>query len=363
MSVISATLPGSGRTRSERRHPGNYGRRMEPALEGSQRFGETRRVLSCCPLRPLPESGNLANWRSEKASHLGKEFGLLGRVLEEIGGEGDPAGFEDRDGAGAAKGEEAPFVASGYGLVGSEGLIDRTDIGGADFERENGAQVFCFEGGEHALVFPEVAEVPAQGEGGDREEGAVEKARFTRDSGGGKVVAVVIDGAEAGEDEGALGKALGEICRAEEGGEVKMLPFHENGIDLRDVRESEVPPVAGKDEMIGVRVEGAGLGSELADEKLIEARKGLRGICKIVRIESILLNKRGHPRFAGGVGHAATVASGEEVSFDEVSQNRATRVFVGKTQPALTVDLLGFERSGHAIKIADRLHGPTLPLA
>ena len=43
--------------------------------------------------RPDPDS------LSQKAAHRGVEFGLVGGVLKEVAGEGDPAWFEERDGA------------------------------------------------------------------------------------------------------------------------------------------------------------------------------------------------------------------------------------------------------------------------
>lgn len=142
---------------------------------------------------------------------------MFGGVFQEIWGEGDFSWLEDRDGGGAAEGEIAFFRAFGHGLAGGEGLVDGADAGGADFHDEDGAVVFCFEAGEGAFVGPEVGEVLREGDGGDGKQGAGEGFCFRRGACSGEVVAVVIDRAEAGEDEGAFGVFFGEFGIAEEG--------------------------------------------------------------------------------------------------------------------------------------------------
>ena len=131
---------------------------------------------------------------------------------------------------------------------------------------------------------------------------------------------------------------------------MEALSLHENGVDLRDILKAEVPTVARKDDVVRVRIGGASLGLQFADKELVEAGEGVR-------------DERGDQLAAGGTRHAAAVPAGEELSLDEMAQDRATRGFVGKTQPGLPVDSLGFEGAGFAIKVAHRLHEPTLPLA
>ena len=122
-------------------------------------------------------------------------------------------------------------------------------------------------------------------------------------------------------------------------------------------------PVAWKKECSRIRIEGPRFLLEPADEKLIEAVKRVGGFGKLRGIEPEVPDKGSHEGPAGGTGHAAAIPAGEEGSFDEVSQDGTTGVFVGKAEPAFPVDLLSLEGASQAVKIADWLHGVTLPLA
>ena len=90
---------------------------------------------------------------------------MSGGVLEEVVGKGDPPWFEEGDGARPPEGKIAPLVTSRDWVVGHEGLPDGTDVGGADVNCEDGAEVLRFEFGDDPLVLPEVGEVPPKGDG------------------------------------------------------------------------------------------------------------------------------------------------------------------------------------------------------
>ena len=177
------------------------------------------------------------------------------------------------------------------------------------------------------------------------------------------MVAVVVDGAEPREDEGALFESPGQFCRTKEAGKGEALSLDENGIDLRNIGETEMAPVTWKEDRLRVRIEGPRSRLELANEKLVETVKRVGGFGKLGGIDSEVPDKGGHEGPAGGTSHAAAVPAGEKRSFDEVSQDGTTGILICKTQPALPVDLLGLEGAGLAIKITDGLHGRTLPLA
>lgn len=194
---------------------------------------------------------------------------MLGGVLEEVGGKDDFAGLKDGDSGGAPEGEVALFGAFDDRFAGGEGLVDGANAGGSDLHDEDGAIIFRFEAGEGAFVRPEVGEVLGERDGGDGKKRAGEGFRFRGDSGGGEVVAVVIDGAEAGENEGALGIFLGESRIAKEGGEVKGLAFYEKGSDGGDVREAEVASIGGEND--GSLGDRAGFWLELAVEEFVKA--------------------------------------------------------------------------------------------
>ena len=98
------------------------------------------------------------------ATHGSVKFDLVCAVFEEVVGERYTAGFKQGDGARSTKGEVAPLVPALDRLVWNEGLVDGSDIGSADFDGYNGAEFFCFEGGDDPLVLPENCEIPPEGE-------------------------------------------------------------------------------------------------------------------------------------------------------------------------------------------------------
>lgn len=189
---------------------------------------------------------------------LGVEFDLLGAVFDEVWCEGDFVRFEEEDGGGTAEGEVAFFVAFFHGLAGSEGLLDGADTGGADFHADDGAHGFGLKLGDGALVFPHVGEALTQGEGGDGKEGAVDDAGFAGGAIAGKVEAVVVDGAEAAEDEGAVLILFCEFGIVEEAGDVEFLTFDEDGADLTGLLKAEMAAI-GWEHKGGIS-DGAGTG-------------------------------------------------------------------------------------------------------
>lgn len=177
-------------------------------------------------------------------------------MLEEIGGEGDRAWLEEREGAGASEGKVALFVPLLNRGSGRVGLRDGTHVGGAHFEHKNGSEVVGSQLREYTLVLPEVGEVAPQGDGRDGEEGAVEETGLGRRAGGGKMESVVVDGTEAGEDQGAFLVAGCEFLGSEEGGKVEALALHENRVRLGEVVEAEVSAIGREHCRIGS--DGAG---------------------------------------------------------------------------------------------------------
>ena len=121
--------------------------------------------------------------------------------------------------------------------------------------------------------------------------------------------------------------------------------------------------IAWENDCSRIRIEGPRFRLEPADEKLVEAVKRVGGFGKLRGIEPEVPDKGSHEGLTGGTGHATAVPAGEEGSLDEVSQDGTTGVFVGKTEPAVPVDLLSLEGASQAVKIANWLHGVTLPLA
>ena len=177
------------------------------------------------------------------------------------------------------------------------------------------------------------------------------------------MVAVVIDRAKAGENEGASFKSPGEFGRAKEFRNREALALDEYGIDPGKVWKAKVPPVARKNYRAGVRVQGTCFRVEPANKKLVETCEGIRRVGEFGRIEAEIPDKRAHEGPAGGTSHPAAIPPGKKGSLDQVPQEGADRVFVGEAQPAFPVNLFGFEGLCQAVEIADWLHGVTLPLA
>ena len=107
----------------------------------------------------------------ELVSGLGPDFGIkfdhLATGLQKVIGEGDRVGLKQEQGRGAAEGEISLFIAFGDLLAGSEGLVDRSHTGCADFHANHSAEIFGHEFGDGSLVFPEVGEFLAKCEWGD----------------------------------------------------------------------------------------------------------------------------------------------------------------------------------------------------
>lgn len=199
---------------------------------------------------------------------FGVELDLLGAVFEEICSEGNLSRLEEEDSGRSTEGEVAFFVALLHGLAGGEGLMDRAYAGGSDFHADDGAEGFGFELGDGALVFPQVGKALAKGEGRDREEGAVDNASFAGGAIAGEVETMVVDRAEAAEDEGPVLVFFGKFGVVEEAGDVEFLAFDEDGADLARFLKAEMTPISGEDE--GRIRDGAGAGLELAVEEIVE---------------------------------------------------------------------------------------------
>lgn len=291
-------------------------------------------------------------------AHASVEFAALGAVCEEIVGEGDAARFEDGDGAGATEAEHAFFSAFGDWLAGRHGLDDAADVGGADFEEEDGAEAIGFESCEDAFVFPEIGETAAEGDGADGVELAVEESWGAWGSGAGEVEAVVIDRAETAEDEGAGGVFCGEFVTAEERGEVELLTFDEDAVDLVGACEAEVAAVGREDDGGRVRVDGPCGGVEAAAEEVVEGGEGVGRVCEFRGVEMVVFDEGSDSGAAGWLVHAAAVPAGEGGAFDECGDDEtADGVFVGGAEEALAVDGFLFEPAGVAVEESDRIAG------
>ena len=291
-------------------------------------------------------------------AHACVEFAALGAVGEEVVGEGDAARFEDGDGAGATEAEHAFFSAFGDWLAGRHGLDDAADVGGADFEEEDGAEAIGFEVREDAFVFPEIGEAAAEGDGADGVEMAVEESWGARGSGAGEVEAVVIDRAETAEDEGAGGVFCGEFVTAEERGEVELLTFDEDAVDLVGACEAEVAAVGREDDGGGVRVDGPCGGVEAAAEEVVEGGEGFGRVCEFRGVEGVVFDEGSDSGAAGWLVHAAAVPAGEGGASDESGDDEtADGVFVGGAEEALAVDGFLFEPAGVAVEEGDGIAG------
>ena len=88
-------------------------------------------------------------------------------MVNEVGGELNLIGFEEGHCGGAAKEKKAFLLALVYGAVGGKGLVDTTDVGRAEFDDGDGPQMRRLKLGDHALVLPEIGELPSQGHGTD----------------------------------------------------------------------------------------------------------------------------------------------------------------------------------------------------
>lgn len=286
------------------------------------------------------------------------EFAALGAVCQEIVGEGDAALFEDGDGAGAAEAEHAFFGAFGDGLVWRHGLDDTADVGGADFEEEDGAEAIGFELCEDAFVFPEIGETAAEGDGADGEEMAVEEGWGVWGAGAGEVEAVVIDRAETTEDEGTGGVFIGEFVAAEESGEVELLTFDEDPVDLVGASEAEVAAIGWEDDGVWVGVDGPGGWVETAAEEVVEGGEGVGRGGEFRGVEGIVCDEGSDSGAAGGMVHAVAVPAGEGGAFDEGGDDEtADGVFVGGAEEAFAVDGFLFEPAGVAVEESDRIAG------
>lgn len=282
----------------------------------------------------------------------------MGAVGEEVVGEGDAAWFEDGDGAGSAEAEHAFFCTFGDWLAGRHGLDDAADVGGADFEEEDGAEAIGFEACEDPFILPEIGETAAEGDGADGVEMAVEEGWGVRGSGAGEVEAVVIDRAETAEDEGTGGVFCGEIVTAEESGEVEVLTFDEDAVDLVGACEAEVAAVGGEDDGGWVRVDGPGGGVEAAAEEVVEGGEGVGRVGEFGGVEMVVLDEGGDSGAAGWVVHAVAVPAGEGDASDESGDDEtADGVFVGGAEEALAVDGFLFEPAGVAVEESDRIAG------
>ena len=117
-------------------------------------------------------------------------------MLEQVGIEHHRAGFEDRDGGGSAESEIAFFRAFFHGCAGLEGLVNFAHAGGADFQKQDRAEVGGFELGDASFVGPEVGKFFAQRDGRDGKQRALDRVGRRWNSGAREMVAVVVDRAK-----------------------------------------------------------------------------------------------------------------------------------------------------------------------
>lgn len=241
-------------------------------------------------------------------------------------------------------------------------MLDRSNIGCADFEEEDGSEILGNEFGEDAFVLPEVGKIAAQSDRRDGVEGAVEEERGTGDAGGREMESMVVHRAEAGEDEGTVGVSFCEFVGAQEGGEVEGLAFDEDGVDGGGLGEAEMTPIGRKDDRS--RVKGPGLGLEAAAEKIVEGSEGIDRHFEFLGIEAIFCDKWGDPGPTGGGAHAGPVETGKEGSFDQKMKNGPSwSGFIGSSQPRFAINGFSFEAVRMAVEVVNRLHGGRLPLA
>lgn len=105
--------------------------------------------------------------------------------------------------------------------------MDGADAGGSDFEEQDGSKIFGLELGEGALVGPEVGELLGKSDGRNGKQRARDGVGFRWDSCCGEMVAVVIDWAQARQDQRAVGIFCSKSGIAEQGLEIEGLTFYE----------------------------------------------------------------------------------------------------------------------------------------
>lgn len=176
--------------------------------------------------------------------------------------------LKKQDEGGATEGEVAFFSAFFLGGVGRVGLVDGADVGGANFDKENGAEFFRFQVRDHAFVFDEVVDVFLQSKWVDGVEGTVDELRFCGCAVTGKMKAMVVDWREAGDDKGTSVVAFGEVFIAKEFLQTVGLVFYFEIVARSNVGINEVASVGGKNEVDWC--EGAFFGFEFAGKKVVE---------------------------------------------------------------------------------------------
>lgn len=184
---------------------------------------------------------------------------------------------------------------------------------------------------------------------------AADGAWFFGGACGGEVEAVVVGGAEAGDDEGAFGEALGEGgVVAEEGGEVEFLAFDEDAGGLGDVGEAEVAAVGGVDGGFIAGGDGACGGAEAAGEEVVEGGEVSGGFFEFFGVEVELADEGGDFFSAGGAVHAPAVPFGEGGVLDEgVEGELAEGGAVDPVEEGFAVDGFFLDGAGFGIEEAD----------
>ena len=89
---------------------------------------------------------------AERLSHLAKDFQPAIRGIDKVLIETDVSWLEKKNEAGASERKISFFIAFGMRLKRGKRLMDRADIGGADFNKKHGAEVLGFERCDHPFV-------------------------------------------------------------------------------------------------------------------------------------------------------------------------------------------------------------------
>jgi hypothetical protein len=224
---------------------------------------------------------------------------------------GDAPWFEQGENGRTAEAEIACLIAFADGLPGRKGELRAAHVGGADRGHEDVADRFRLDADAPTAIAPEVGEIPAQSDGADRPQRAVQQTGWTGHAGRREMEPMVIDRAQPRENGGSPGESPCQFGVLQEPAKIEALALEIKPIGGGEMDEAEMSAIGGKRHGIGIRIRWTRFRSELAEEEFIEALVGLRGIGEFGGIEGVLLDERPDARAAGWLIHAPAVPAGE----------------------------------------------------
>ena len=188
--------------------------------------------------------------RSHSVPEPGVELNAVGGLLCQVGCGNDGSFGENGDNHRPAEAEKTFFISAPDNGLRIDGIYNRSDIGGTDFEEKIISDGGIGHHGNPALVLPDAGEAAGEGNRVDGVESSIDEAGRAAFSGEGKVKPVVVGGAQSRKNGGAILEAGGESGVAEQLSEIEALPFGVDGLSFRKVGHEEVAAVGGKDDRV-----------------------------------------------------------------------------------------------------------------